>query len=145
MALLGNVMLLGLLGAIVNFIAFELVAVPSDRAQIAALFRANTCGASEAACWERYENEGSLRGGVAFALSWILTPAAGYIYCGKPWHAALFVLTFGGLGIWLIIGLYDVLVHVRERNMALAAAVASGSRLESTGERVAQLFRNARR
>lgn len=56
--------------------------------------------------------------GMAYIL-FLLIPglAVHKFYLEKPWQAILFILTFGGLGIWWLIDLFTLPGQVKKYNM----------------------------
>ena len=55
---------------------------------------------------------------------WLLLPfGMHYAYAGRVWLTLIFLITFGGFGIWWFIDLFRVWGMVRERNRSIAIQV----------------------
>lgn len=55
---------------------------------------------------------------------WLLLPCGlHYAYAGRVWLTLIFLITFGGFGVWWFIDLFRVWGIVRERNRSIALQV----------------------
>lgn len=129
-----DLLLLTWAAMIAHIVWFMLGPARASKARVAQILARSTLPAS--LCATRYARARTVSPLMAFLLSYLFTPVVGYAYVGRGLLAALCAITFCGLGVWAVIGIFQVPYLALEYNERVANTIARNGDARTLGEHV---------